>query len=116
MVSHVHTRGDTLATAGADGLLRAWSLADMTLRFSVHAHENSVTDLQLYEQYIVTGGSDGCVKLWNLETGQLLRGLGDPAKAVWKVAFGQQNSIIVALRRDTGANLELYRFENGYVS
>jgi F-box and WD-40 domain protein CDC4 len=62
------------------------------------AHDNSVTSLQFDNTRIVSGGSDGRVKVWNLQTGQLLRELSSPADAVWRVAFEEEKAVIMASR------------------
>jgi F-box and WD-40 domain protein CDC4 len=62
------------------------------------AHDNSVTSLQFDSTRIVSGGSDGRVKVWSLKTGQLLRELSTPAEAVWRVAFEEEKAVIMASR------------------
>ena len=62
------------------------------------AHDNSVTSLQFDESRIVSGGSDGRVKIWDLRTGQLVRELSQPAEAVWRVAFEDEKAVIMASR------------------
>ncbi|KAF7587520.1 hypothetical protein BBP40_007079 [Aspergillus hancockii] len=62
------------------------------------AHDNSVTSLQFDSTRIVSGGSDGRVKVWSLQTGQLLRELSSPAEAVWRVAFEEEKAVIMASR------------------
>ena len=62
------------------------------------AHDNSVTSLQFDDQRIVSGGSDGRVKVWDLRTGTLVRELSTPAEAVWRVAFEDEKAVILASR------------------
>lgn len=62
------------------------------------AHDNSVTSLQFDETRIVSGGSDGRVKIWDLRTGALVRELSSPAEAVWRVAFEEEKAVILASR------------------
>jgi F-box and WD-40 domain protein CDC4 len=62
------------------------------------AHDNSVTSLQFDSSRIVSGGSDGRVKVWSLQTGQLLRELSTPAESVWRVAFEDEKAVILANR------------------
>jgi F-box and WD-40 domain protein CDC4 len=63
------------------------------------AHDNSVTSLQFDDSRIVSGGSDGRVKIWNLQTGTLIRELSQPAEAVWRVAFEEERSVVLASRQ-----------------
>jgi len=62
------------------------------------AHDNSVTSLQFDDARIVSGGSDGRVKVWDLRTGMLVRELSTPAEAVWRVAFEDEKAVILASR------------------
>jgi len=62
------------------------------------AHDNSVTSLQFDDSRIVSGGSDGRVKVWDLRTGLLVRELSTPAEAVWRVAFEDEKAVILASR------------------
>jgi F-box and WD-40 domain protein CDC4 len=62
------------------------------------AHDNSVTSLQFDDSRVVSGGSDGRVKVWDLKTGQLVRELTAPADAVWRVAFEEEKCVVMASR------------------
>jgi len=46
----------------------------------------------------VSGGSDGRVKVWDLERGVLIRELGHPAEAVWRVVFEEEKAVVLASR------------------
>ena len=62
------------------------------------AHDNSVTSLQFDDARIVSGGSDGRVKIWDTHTGVLVRELSQPAEAVWRVAFESERCVVLASR------------------
>ncbi|KAJ9480876.1 hypothetical protein VN97_g12646 [Penicillium thymicola] len=68
----------------------------MALIYRLAAHDNSVTSLQFDNNRILSGGSDGRMKVWNLQTGQLLRELYSQEDAVWRVAFENEKAVIVA--------------------
>ena len=63
------------------------------------AHDNSVTSLQFDDTRILSGGSDGRVKIWDLKTGQLVRELIAQGEAVWRVAFEDEKCVALALRQ-----------------
>ena len=47
---------------------------------------------------MVTGGSDGLVKLWDVTTGRFLRYLCEPCETVWSVRFDDDTCVILAKR------------------
>lgn len=55
----------SLITACAGGSIFSWSLDDFTEKWRVLAHDNAVTSFRSDGDVIVSGGSDGKVKLWN---------------------------------------------------
>lgn len=74
------------------------------------AHDNSVTSVQFDERFIVTGGNDGTVKLWDMRTGALVRELLDrPADAVWRVTI-RDDRVVVLCRRGERTCMELRTF------
>ncbi|KAL9009812.1 MAG: hypothetical protein Q9173_005187 [Seirophora scorigena] len=78
--------------------LRVWSLNSYIPIHRLAAHDNSVTSLQFDDLRIVSGGSDGRVKIWDLSTGSLIRELSQPAEAVWRVAFESERCVVMASR------------------
>lgn len=86
LVGQLQLLSDTLITGDSGGDLRIWSMKDFTERRRIHAQENSVTSMQSDGSKIVSGGSDGVVKEWDAESGELLRELV-ASDAVWKVGY-----------------------------
>jgi len=75
-----------------------WSLQTYSAIHRLAAHDNSVTSLQFDDSRIVSGGSDGRVKVWDLQRGNLVRELGSPAEAVWRVVFEEEKAVVLASR------------------
>jgi WD40 repeat protein len=100
-----------LVTGGSDGRVITFSLRTFLAVHRLAAHDASVTALQLdaHARWLVTGGTDGRVRLWEGSTGRYVRemwgsgapggggenarghsnssgGVG-PGDCVWKVAF-----------------------------
>ena len=99
LVGQLQMRGTTLVTGGSDGSVRVWSLVSYLPIHRLAAHDNSDTSLQFDDSRIVSGGSDGRVKIWDLKTGALIRELSQPAEAVWRVAFEEERSVVLAQRQ-----------------
>lgn len=70
----------------------------MTPIHRLAAHDNSITSLQFDDNRIVSGGSDGRVKTWDLKTGQQVRELSQPADTIWRIAFEAEKAVILATR------------------
>lgn len=62
------------------------------------AHDNSITCLQFDDRFLITGGSDGHVKLFELKTGVLIRELTEPCEAVWRVCFREDKCVVMCKR------------------
>ena len=101
--------GSTLVTGGSDGSVRVWSLHSYTPIHRLAAHDNSVTSLQFDDSRIVSGGSDGRVKIWDLKSGGLIRELSQPAEQVWRVAFEEEKSVVLANRQGRTV-MEIWNF------
>ena len=46
-----------------------------------------MTALQFDGRFLVTGGNDGRVRLWETETGRYVRELTEEGECVWRVGF-----------------------------
>lgn len=55
--------------------------------YKIAAHDSSVTSLQFDSEWLVSGGNDGKVRVWESATGRWVRDLGDGGDGVWKVGF-----------------------------
>ena len=98
LVGQLQMRNDMLVTGGSDGSVRVWSLQTFLPIHRLAAHDNSVTSLQFDDSRIVSGGSDGRVKVWDLARGGLVRELGKPAEAVWRVVFEEEKAVVLTSR------------------
>ncbi|KAJ4474959.1 WD40 repeat-like protein [Lentinula aciculospora] len=71
----------------------------------IAAHDSSVTALQFDHRFLVTGGNDGRVKLFETQTGKHVRDLSEPSESVWKVAYGPGGEICVIMCRRQGKTI-----------
>ncbi|KAJ3743700.1 WD40-repeat-containing domain protein [Lentinula detonsa] len=120
-----------LATGGSDGRVIMFSLpplhsSNQTLHHShqshhsqhqpnqanpfqvlhrIAAHDSSVTALQFDQRFLVTGGNDGRVRLFETQTGNYVRDLSEPSESVWKVAYGPGAEGCVIMCRRQGKTI-----------
>lgn len=90
--------GRALITAGMDGALRTWSVADWTHEATLEGHEKSANDVAVSPdgRLLVSGSSDGTVRLWSLRDGECLRVMRDRGKVVATVAFCPEGELVGA--------------------
>ena len=82
-------------SGSSDGTFRKWSLETMAPVYRVAAHANSIASLHFDHRRVLTGGSDGRVKVWDFQTGDLMRDLGNPSDSVWKTHLSEKMAVIV---------------------
>jgi F-box and WD-40 domain protein CDC4 len=64
-----------------------FSLETYTILQRVAAHDSSVATLQFDKDFLVTGGNDGRVRLFETNSGRYVRDLTEPAESIWKVGY-----------------------------
>lgn len=69
-----HPNGKTIATAGADGVVKLWDLQTLTLQKKIVGHTEGVESVSFNADgsLIATAGRDHKLKLWRAATGELL--------------------------------------------
>lgn len=121
LVCQLQLTGSVLATGGSDGRVITFLLSKratgqttgsshhMSALRRIAAHDSSVTALQLDEHWLVTGGNDGRVRLYDARTGEFVRDLTSPAEAVWKVAH-KFDKCVVMCKRAGKTVMEIWSF------
>jgi hypothetical protein len=61
----------------------------------IAAAEGAVISLQFDHNRIISGGSDGTVRVWDLSTGELIRELGARSDIVWRVHVSEPMAVTV---------------------
>lgn len=70
--------------------------------------------MQFDDRFVISGGLDGRVKLWDIQTGTFIRELTQPCTTVWRIGFRDDRVIILA-QRGTRTVLEVLTFRPGEV-
>lgn len=108
-MGNVQILDDDLVTGGSDGRVIVFSMKTYETRLRICAHDNSVTTLQVDAHYLVTGGNDGCVKLYERSTGAFVRALTAQCEGVWKVLMRRDKCVIMC-RRGQNTVIEVLGF------
>src|SRR5258708_16619963 len=76
--------GETLVTAGSDGLAKLWDVATEKVRADLTGHEGKVLCVAVSPdgKAIATGGQDRMVRLWSTAAGPAVRRVAGPSRAL----------------------------------
>jgi WD40 repeat protein len=104
--------GKLLATGEYDGHVRLWRMADAQPILSLSAHDNWVwaTHFSPNNTTLVTASSDRTIKLWNVETGQLLNVIEDNS-SVQTACFNPDGQMLASGGAD--CTVKLWDVETG---
>jgi WD40 repeat protein len=81
--------GALLASAGGDGVVRLWAVAEGKQRLALRGHAGSVRGLAFHptQPRLTTGDDGGRIRLWATDTGQEVLALPPRDRAVTGLAF-----------------------------
>lgn len=101
-----------LVTADITGTTIAWTYdSEWQLKWKVpEAHAFSVSAMRIKDNCLLTSGADGKIRMWGLETGELLREVEESYDAVYDVAFQEDlvgNEIVVVASRNARMVLDV---------
>ena len=86
---------DCLVSAAADATLRIWdpSTGDrLHILAGSNGHQGPITSFQ-HDKYTIISGSEGGVKMWDTQTGELMYDLIEDVAGVWRVCFDERRCI-----------------------
>ena len=75
-----------LVSAAADSTLRIWDPDSGDMRQMLAAHTGAITCFQ-HDHFKVLTGSDGTLKMWNIQDGSVIRDMLTNIVGVWQVVF-----------------------------
>ncbi|KAI8074237.1 WD40-repeat-containing domain protein [Gilbertella persicaria] len=95
LVGLLNLADDCLVSAAADATLRTWNPANgdrLHIMAGSTGHQGPITSFQ-HDKYKVVSGSEGGVKMWDTQTGELLYDLIENVAGVWRVCFDERRCI-----------------------
>lgn len=98
----------TVVSAAADSTLRIWDPLTGHCRHTLAAHSGAITCFQ-HDEYKVISGSDGTLKMWDVQTGTFTRDLLSGLTGVWQVSFDNR-FCVAAVQRNGQSEFEILDF------
>jgi WD40 repeat protein len=95
--------GRTLASAGADGKVRLWNVAERRLMTTLEGHTAPVHSLAFSPggQLLASSGNDATIRLWDVAAGRQVKRLWSPRTALTtRTAFARQAQQSLAFSPD----------------
>ena len=95
-----------MVSGSTDQTLRVWSLVsgEQTLVIGTQGIATSLA-VSNKEQYVVSGGEDGEIKLWASTTGELIKILQGHSEAVWSLAVSKSGRYVASGSSDSTARV-----------
>lgn len=94
--------GRRVASAGADGKVCVWDLAEGTLLWCLQGHRRPVQSVAFLprDDRLASGGYDHLINLWNLDDGELMLTLRGHSGGVPSLAFTPNGEVLVSGSND----------------
>ncbi|WP_078955952.1 protein kinase domain-containing protein [Streptomyces sp. NRRL B-1140] len=102
-----HPDGSTGYSAGHDGTVRVWDLADSTCRHVLSGHEGAVHTLVPCSggRFALSGGADGTLRVWDLQDGRCLHTLAGHLGGVVWLGVSRDAQTAVSVGKDDKARV-----------
>lgn len=95
-----------LVSAAADQKLRVWSPDTGENMHVLRGHTGAITSFQHDERKVISG-SEGGVKMWDIQTGKFQYDLIQGVSGVWRVAFDERRCIAAVKDNEEKTRIEV---------
>jgi F-box and WD-40 domain protein CDC4 len=100
-----------LVSAAADSTLRIWDPDTGDVRHMLTGHTGAITCFQ-HDHFKVLSGSDGTLKMWNINDGTVVRDMLTNIVGVWQVVFKGRWCVAASSRPDA-TTIDVFDFAVG---
>ena len=78
-----------IASAGKDGDIRVWNIAEQKCVADLHGHQDEVRSVVMTTdaKFVVSGSRDGTIRIWNIETAKPIRTFDERIMTLTKIAL-----------------------------
>lgn len=106
------TDGSIMATADSQGKIKLWKSSAATPYKLIDAHRGSIWTISFQKDNtnLVSGGEDGVVRIWDVETGRRLTQTNLKKGSIYQVLFHPMDIVIVSTEAQT---IEVLDASNG---
>jgi WD40 repeat protein len=68
-----------------------WPDGDIECRRTIQEHKTGVTSIATFQGEFFTGAYDGCIKVFNADSGKLVKDIQAHSLSVWSIAIHEQS-------------------------
>ena len=100
--------GDQLVVANANGTIQVWDVATKKIIHELNDSLIKSADIAISpdeSMALTAGGSDGIVRLWDIESGEQVQQFNGHSETVWAVAFSANGEHIMTGSSDSAARI-----------
>lgn len=94
--AQIRACNDTLISTGENGTLTFWKQSWLGEDRTVQAHASTIVALYMTASNVFTGGMDGLVKNWDLQSGHLIQEITTRYKDLRVIITGQQELVVLS--------------------
>ena len=93
-----------IASAGKDGEIRVWNIAEKKCVTNLEGHQDEVRSMALTKdaRFLISGSRDGRIRLWNIESGHRVRSFDERVMLLTRIVLHPRERL-VAIADSAGA-------------
>ena len=97
----IHPTSPIIYSADTSGLVFAWSLEEVKELWQLQAHDAIINDIVASETLLVTASHEKDIKIWDIQTRELLSTLSEHTLSVQSLAISDDGNTLISGSKDT---------------